>query len=355
MRVVGTNGKGTVTAMIAAGLQADGAKAGRFLSPHVEDFRERIAVDGRLIDARTVAAFVAEHRDSPPGDPDHSPAFFEWTLALALAHFAALGAYWGVFEAGVGGASDATQVLDGPELRLVVLTNVTEDHLDTLGPTLADVARDKAGAAARGVPLLTAAQGEALDVVAAVAAARGAELHAVDVTGCPSTRSANELLAQAALRLLGRSETALAAAVALQPLPARGERFWLRGREVILDGAHDPAAAERLVAEQPASYTLLFGALARKQATATLAALAARASAVVLTAAAEGERPPTAPARLTAETIADPHEALAKALTLTPEGGTLVIAGSLYLAGRLRARLTADASQAADQTVADPC
>ncbi len=347
VRVVGTNGKGTVTAMIAAGLQADGERVGRFLSPHVEDFRERIALGGKLIDSFDVAEFVAKHRETPPDDPELSPAFFEWTLALALERFELCEVAWGVFEAGVGGASDATQVLNGPALRLVVLTNVTEDHLDTLGPTLKDVARDKAGAAATGVPLLTAAQGAALKVVEEVAYARGAELHVVDPPPGSSTRGANEALASAALTLLGRSSAALSAARALAPLPGRGERFLVGDRLVVLDGAHDPAAASRLAAEHTEAYTLLFGALARKQATATLAQLAGRADAVVLTAAAEGDIPPSAPPGLATRTIPDPLAALETALELTKEGGTLLIAGSLYLAGRLRGWLAANGTRVA--------
>lgn len=332
--------------MIAAGLGAEGERVGRFLSPHVEDFRERIAVDGDLIGEHEVAAFVTRRRGAQALDQDTSPAFFEWTLALALEQFARRGVGWGVFEAGVGGASDATQVLNGPALRLVVLTNVTEDHLDTLGPKLADVARDKAGAAASGVPLVTAAQGDVLEVVRAVTEAKGAALHVVDLPPGVSTRDANEALARAALELLGRSQKALDAATSLSPLPARGERFRVRDRLVVLDGAHDPAAAARLLAELPGEYTLLFGALARKQATATLAVLAAGAREVVLTAAAEGDEPPAAPSGTAATTILDPQAALEAALDATPPGSTVVIAGSLYLAGRLRSRLTSDAAAA---------
>lgn len=326
--------------MIAAGLAAEGRKVGRFLSPHVEDFRERIAVDGEQIAAASVVDFVARHAGLAPEDADTDPSFFEWTLAMALAEFARHDVAWGVFEAGVGGASDATQVLNGPNLRLVVLTNVTPDHLDTLGPTVADIARDKAAAAAPGVPLVSAARGAALAVVSATATALGAELHLVDVADAATTRAANERLAVAALRLLGCSQEAVSAALALPPLPGRGERFCLDGRSVVLDGAHDPAAAARLASEHQGGYTLLFGALARKQATATLQALTSGARAVVLTPAASGDEVVRAPPGLEHETVAEPGDALARALALTPVGGTLLIAGSLYSAGRLRPLLT---------------
>lgn len=347
VRVVGTNGKGTVTAMISAGLAASGLKVGRFLSPHVEDFRERIAVDGEPIAAARVVDFVDRYAGLPSEDPDTDPSFFEWTLAMALAEFARRRATWGVFEAGVGGSSDATQVLNGPNLRLVVLTNVTPDHVDSLGPTLADIARDKAGAAAPGVALLTAASGEALEVANATAASLGAAVRVVDVADAATTRVANEGLAVAALELLGFPQPARDAALALPPLPGRGERFRIDGRQVVLDGAHDPAAAARLASEHEGGYTLLFGALARKQATATLSALLAGASAVVLTSAAAGEPVVRPPAGLAHESYADPGAALGRALALTPVGGTVLIAGSLYAAGRLRPLLTAALEPAA--------
>jgi len=349
VHVVGTNGKGTVTAMIDAGLRAWGTSSGRFVSPHVEDFRERVSVNGRPVSREAVRRFVAQaqRREIEP-----EPAFFEWTLALALAAFARARLSWAVVEAGVGAARDATRALD--HVELVVLTNVTPDHLDTLGPDLASVARDKAGAIRAGVPVVTGARGQALEVVRLAARRLGAPLHSdtrrnglFEVPpGAPqvgATRARNARLAAAALRLLGAPEEAVTAGVRAAPLPARGERFAVGGCEVVLDGAHDPSAAAELAAELAPGYVLLFGALERKQATATLAPLEAAASAVVLTEAAPGERPIAAGAGRTF--LAQPARALERALALAtarPAAGAgappgrVVVAGSLYLAGRVR-------------------
>ncbi len=351
VRVVGTNGKGTVTSMVAEGLRAAGVRTGRFLSPHVEDFRERIEIDGRPLARRTVRAFVARVR-AMEGAPD--AAFFELTLALALHAFRRAGAGAAVLEAGVGGASDATQAV--AHVRLVVLTNVTLDHVDTLGPDLATIARDKAGAAEAGVPLVTGASGEALEWVRRRAVEVGAPLW-VDrpsdphfalpvgtVTPEPPVRGRNARLACAALRLLGVDEAAVAAAVRAPALPARAESFVLGSRTVVLDGAHDPAAAAALADTLPRGYVLLFGALPRKQGPATLAPLEARASRVIVTSAAAGEAPlEMGPGRLRIE---DPRRALDAALAAAPEGGTVAIAGSLYLAGRLRGLLRRRAARA---------
>ena len=349
VHVVGTNGKGTVTAMVDTGLRAWGWSSGRFVSPHVEDFRERVSVNGRAVSRETVRRFVARAQRL---DLEPEPAFFEWTLALALAAFARARLRWAVAEAGVGGAHDATRALENVEL--VVLTNVTPDHLDTLGPDLAAIARDKAGAIRPGVPVVTGAQGEALEVVRFQARRLQAPLH-VEAPGAPlfeasaqdpgagTTRAANARLAAAALRLLGAPEEAVAAGVCAPPLPGRGERFRLCGCEVVLDGAHDPAGAARLAAELEPGYVLLFGALERKQAAATLAPLEAAAGSVILTEAAPGERP--LPAGAGRGFDADPARALDRALALAAAraagraGGPparVVVAGSLYLAGRLR-------------------
>ncbi len=391
VRVVGTNGKGTVSAMLAAGLSSEGRITGRFLSPHVERFAERIAVCARgdhgpgvgqpeidvaEVRPERVVAFVDEARAAllrrPPPE-DLRPAFFELTLALALTVFGEAGASHAVLEAGVGGRDDATSAAvatdgsGGTNLRLVVLTNVDLDHTETLGHTLEAIAGEKAGAFARGVPAVTGASGTALETVRRAAAAAGATLHVDDgrdplfalPTGVGkgggwerqvanpsaraagrrprsgSTRLANARLAAAGLRLLGAAEGSVAAAVTTPPLPGRGERFTVDGREVVLDGAHDPAAAARLRAETGGDYVLLFGSLARKQGAATLGELASEAAAVVITAAEPGDDLErfAGPGR---DVVDDPEAALELALSLTPRGGVLLIAGSLYLAGKLR-------------------
>ncbi len=363
VHVVGTNGKGTVTAMIDAGLRAWGPSSGRFVSPHVEDFRERVSINGRPVSRQTVRRFVARAQRL---ELEPAPAFFEWTLALALGAFARGRVRWAVVEAGVGGAHDATRALGNVEL--VVLTNVTPDHLDALGPDLASIARDKAGAIRSRVPVVTGARGEALAVVRSEARRLRAPLHVeapgaalfeapapgAGATRAGTTRAVNARLAAAALRLLGAPEDAVAEGVRAPSLPGRGERFRLRSCEVVLDGAHDPAAAAALAAELEPGYVLLFGALERKQAAATLAQLEPAAVAVVLTEAGTGERP--LPVRSGCVFLADPGSALDRALALAAAraaddasgpAARVVVAGSLYLAGRLRPILRRRARQAA--------
>lgn len=351
VQVVGTNGKGGVAARIAAGLRAAGVPALRYLSPHVERFHERIDVDGEPLRDDELIAFLARV-DAAGLEP--APAFFELVTALALDVARRRGADWAVLEAGVGAARDATSAVGG--VRVTVVTNVAEDHLDAIGPDLAAVARDKAEAIRPGVPVATGADGEPLAILRRIAAQRAAPLAALRdggaafawPHGAPEPRGgvaeSSARLALAALRALAlpaEAETrALRAAVEAPALPARRERFALaRGRTVLLDGAHNPSSARALAAELPPGAHLLLGVAARKHAAGVRAAFGA-ARPTVLTAAVPGERPwGDDPAF-----VADPEAALAAALAALPPGGTLVVAGSFYLAGALRPLLRARAA-----------
>ncbi len=393
--VVGTNGKGSVTTMTAAGLTAMGRVTGRFVSPHVESFQERVAVDGVPIAEERVTAFVATAQAlsrEKRWEEALAPAFFEWTLALALTEFARRGATAAVLEAGVGGASDATRAVQ--DVSLAVITNVDLDHLEALGPTLEHIAADKAGAIRPATPVVSGvAQTELRALVARQAERLGAPLHQFrheepesdplfvlparlqPALATSATRLMNARLAAATLRLLGADEAAVEAGLRAPPLPARGERLLVATGEpnerhqveVLLDGAHDPAAARRLLAEVgQRPYALLFGALGRKQGSAVLEVLAPGASQVVMTEAQAGEgQVVNAPAG--ARFVPEPDTALAAALdaaldaalvttlntapgtalaahNATPPAGSrplLVVAGSLYLAGRIRPLLRA--------------
>jgi dihydrofolate synthase/folylpolyglutamate synthase len=351
VHVVGTNGKGGVAARIAAGLRAAGVPTLRYLSPHVERFHERIEVDGEALRDAELASFLAR-ADAAGLEP--APAFFELVTALALDVAQRRGAAWAVLEAGVGAARDATSSVGG--VRVTVVTNVAEDHLDVIGPDLPAAARDKAEAIRPGVPVVTAADGEALAILRTIAAQRSAPLAALlDGSaafawpdGAPKPRGGvaetSARLALAALRALAlpadAEACALLAAVEPPALPARRERFGLvRGRTVLLDGAHNPSAARALAAELPPGAHLLLGVAARKDPAGVRAAFGP-ARPTVLTSALPGERPwGDDPAF-----VADPEAALAAALAALPPGGTLVVAGSFYLAGRLRPLLRARAA-----------
>lgn len=346
VRVIGTNGKGSTCAMLEAGLIASGVTVGRFTSPHLTHFEERVRVDGADLSPARTDAFIRWAQTHAP-----DAAFFDLTLALACQEFARAGVGVAVMEAGVGGRSDATQVLT--RVAATVITNVDLDHVGVLGSTVEAIAADKAGAAQPGVPLLTTATGAALDVITAAAAQAGAPLHTPDthpalfalprpprLEGAHQQR--NAALAAATLRTLGYEPGVDAALNATHP--ARLERFQVDGRAVLIDGAHNPHATHALAAALRGTpvHTLLFGNLARKDTAATLAPLLPLTPQRVFTAPGDLATPPQELAATHGgEATADMTAALARALALTPPGGTLLVTGSLYLAGHVRTQLLA--------------
>lgn len=353
VHVVGTNGKGTVCHAVAAMATAAGRVAGRFTSPHVERVGERVAVDGTELGDDEVRAFASRARDLVAAGVGTDAGFFEWTLALALETFARTRVTLAVLEAGVGARDDATSAVGG--VRVGVLTNVALDHQATLGTTLEAIAEEKSAVVRPGVPVVTAATGVALDVVRRAATDRGAELVArsdgdprfdlpeplrAAPLGPPTHREDLEV-ACAVGRVLGLGEAALEAGCRAPAPPARFERFAVGGVDVVLDGAHDPAAAAALAAALPAGYVLVFGALDRKQGRETFAPLAGRASFTVATVADADEPSVLVDAD---ERVPHPEEALARAVARAGTGGVVVVAGSLHLAGRIRPLLRSAAS-----------
>lgn len=139
IHVAGTNGKGSVSHMIASVLQESGYKTGLFTSPHLKDFRERIRINGRMIDEETISDFIEKHKKS---FDVIEPSFFEWTTALAFKYFEEEKVDLAVIETGLGGRLDSTNIIT-PELSII--TNISFDHMQLLGDTLEKIATEKAG------------------------------------------------------------------------------------------------------------------------------------------------------------------------------------------------------------------
>ncbi len=148
IHIAGTNGKGSCSHTIASVLQEAGYKVGLFTSPHLTDFRERIRVNGRKITERYVMDFIDGERQF--FEPLH-PTFFELTTALAFKYFADEKVDVAVIEVGMGGRLDCTNIIR-PDLS--VITNISLDHTQFLGNTLAEIAGEKAGIIKQGVPVV---------------------------------------------------------------------------------------------------------------------------------------------------------------------------------------------------------
>lgn len=172
VHVAGTNGKGSVCALVERVLRAAGADTGLFTSPHLVDFRERIRVNGRWAPEPGLAERLAHIEASPAGA---GRTFFEVATALGFDHFARHGVRWAVVEVGLGGRLDSTNVLV-PEV--CAITNIGLDHAELLGDSHAQIAAEKAGILKPGVPVVSGVEHDAAaSVIARAAREVGAPLH----------------------------------------------------------------------------------------------------------------------------------------------------------------------------------
>ena len=399
--VAGTNGKGSVLALVGSALKAAGYRAGETPKPHLVSYRERLQIGGRPIDARTFAELVetvlplADRVARRLGDPTE----FELLTAMIYRWFADEAVDLAIVEVGLGGRLDATHAWDG---GVAVITNVDLDHMDRLGPTIPLIAREKAAIIVRGDIAVTGATNEALPVIRRRARRVGVsltEVAAAPVVGVDRDGILVELprLGETRVGLRGRHQASNvavadatldaleAAGIATIPDDARRAGFetatWpgrldlltVEGRDVLLDGAHNPAGAAALATALDDLRPLLRGRDGEVDPTASLALVVATmgdkdvdgiAEAVLGSAATSGARvictaldltramPADALARrwqaaatrramsIDVSAVAAPDAALQRALETAP--GPVVVAGSLYLVGHVRARLVHD-------------
>jgi dihydrofolate synthase / folylpolyglutamate synthase len=388
--VGGTNGKGSVLALAGSALRAAGLRVGQTPKPHLVTYRERIEIDGRPIDAETFARLVAEAL--PVADRvarrHGEPTEFELLTAVMFRHFAEDDLDVALVEVGLGGRLDATHAWDG---GVAAITNVALDHTDRLGPTIAAIAREKAPIIERGDRAVTGATGEALASIRR--RARRLDVPLVEVRPAPlldwdrdsivvelpslgATRvglrgrhqAANVAVADAVLDALeaagiaGADDAARRSGYANAAWPGRLELLVADGHEVLLDGAHNPAGAAALATAlddlRPflagGPITLVTATMTDKDVDGVIEALAtarAMADARVVTTAVDLPRAMPAdelashwfavrPDRPRPQVAPDPVRALE--LALADADGPIVVAGSLYLVGAIRAVLVDD-------------
>ncbi len=367
VQVGGTNGKGSISAMLAAILEATGRRVGLYTSPHLRDFRERIRVNGRLISEADVTDGV-EAIGTLVTRLDAT--MFEASTALGLDHFAREGVEVAVLEVGLGGRLDATTV---GEPAVEVLSRIDYDHQAYLGDTLTQIAGEKAAIIRSGVAFASRQEPEVEEVlirraaeVGVSLALEGRELHAtvggftldgqqLDLRG-PGWRledvrcrllgvfqPANALLAAAAARELGASEEAVRRGLASVDWPGRFQII-MRDPIVVVDGAHNPGGARALAASLGAYFpdqplTLVVGISVDKDHAGILAALVPLASRLILTAYCNPRAAPPSTLRAVLPSVEGRVEtagSLQEALVLAreePRTPIVCVAGSLYLVG----------------------
>ncbi len=249
IHVAGTNGKGSVCAMIDSICRAQGYRTGLFISPHLVTFRERIRVNGEMISEDAVADGLTMIRDLI-AEWDPHPTFFEVATALALKHFSEAKIDVVVLETGLGGRLDATNAVQSD---VSVITPIGLDHEEWLGNTLAQIAGEKAGIIKPGVPVLSAPQRpEAEQVIRARAAECGAPLQFINeiydrspvaLRGEYQKQNAAVAIAAVQAANIQLGEKAIVRGLAAIEWPARFQKW---DERTIIDGAHNPSASRVL-------------------------------------------------------------------------------------------------------------
>jgi dihydrofolate synthase/folylpolyglutamate synthase len=355
IHVAGTNGKGSTCAMLESIYRAAGLKVGLFTSPHLVSFRERIQINREMIRENEVAVLVEDLKLQIKHLKSH-PTFFEVVTIMALRYFAAKKCDLVIWETGLGGRLDSTNIVTP---LASVITNVQLDHQQWLGNTIPEIAREKAGIIKDRVPCFTASEDDAaLQVIAQVAARHDSAFWTVSRSEADEMRRfqiplagdhqlLNAALAVTVVRLLGNqisvSERAIAEGLKNTQWPGRFQIVNRDDRTIILDGAHNPAGAQTLAAALRQKFaghemTMVLGAMQDKDVGSICATLAPLAKKIVVTRV--GSERAAAPAALfdtcqkanpTAEIRA--ADTLAEALSRTQNDKTVVVTGSLHFIG----------------------
>ncbi len=380
INVAGTNGKGSTVAMLASVLSTAGYKTGRYVSPFVLEFRERMMINGKMIGRKRLAKIMSTVREHADALREQGTVLnaFEVTTAAALLWFAEEECDVVVLEAGIGGRLDATNAV--PEPILQIITAVGLDHTAQLGSTVAEITAEKCGIMRPGCTLLTCPNQNA--DAKAVMINKCAELEATFVMGSAGKGRIVAQSAEGTDLLVGKTELAipfggehqinnaltvvsavdilrekgfvisdeqLIEGIAAAKFPARFE-VCSKDPLVILDGAHNPQAAAALASGikkfLPEKRTLLCGMMADKDCAGVMSTLAPLFERVI----AVPVQSPRAIAPKELAALAAPYcksvfaaenaaQALDAALAALNPGEALVVAGSLYLASELRPQL----------------
>lgn len=362
--VAGTNGKGSTASTLASILKISGKRTGLFTSPHLTYFAERFRIDGEPVEDPNLLRAL-EHLK--PHAETIGATFFEIVTVLGYELFARAEVEIAVIEVGMGGRYDATNAANP---GLSILTNVSLDHTAILGSSLEAIARDKAGIMRPEITTFTAARGVALDVLKLEAGSLGAHLKAlpepdVKTVGWKGVefsvasdsgklalhtpllgehQASNVALAALAAQALGVSNGDIQKGVHATQWPGRLEPLMYKGRTVLLDGAHNPAASKALVKTLHNlgvnDLILILGLGRDKDAAGIIEPLLTLKPEVIVTRSTLSPRAvePTDLQRLIpgAQFAQTPQEALERAIMGSHTESLILVAGSLYLVGEVR-------------------
>ena len=377
IHVAGTNGKGSVCAMLAAILEAAGLKIGVYTSPHLIRFNERIKINNTEISDEELEPLLEKVMALRTNQ-----TFFETATALAFAYFAARKVDFVVAEAGVGGRLDATNVIPPDKCLISVITPISIEHTERLGETIEQIAAEKAGIIKQGAECITSnTDPKVLDAINHACKEKNMRLYLIDADDIKKAQTnmqgdfqkQNAALASCAIRLLNKKgmttidEKTITIGLMSTVWPGRMQFESINGKDYLLDGAHNPQGINALVhelekiKEKYKELVLVFGVMKDKGIVAMTSALFPLVTRIILTKpavgrSAEGEEIYRAynnanrvlPKEQTKVILfsRDVPEALHKAQSITRENSLIVVTGSLYLVGEALKELS--------QTAANP-
>ncbi|MEO5960836.1 MAG: folylpolyglutamate synthase/dihydrofolate synthase family protein [Opitutaceae bacterium] len=373
VHIAGTNGKGSVAAMVDAILRAAGWRTGLFTSPHLVQLGERVQVGRQMLAEREIVEYVAELRPVAERigarNADDRPSFFEFMSAMAFLQFARKRCDIAVIEVGLGGRLDATNIVL-PEVSAI--TSIAMDHCEILGSELEQIAREKAGIVKAGRPVVTGRMPPAAEsVIRTVAAERGARVFSVaeefgdDLASYPHTNLEgdyqrwNAATATLVVRALDPkwkiTDDAIGRGLEHVDWPGRWQRVHIGGRLTILDASHNPEGAQvldsslaHLAAETGRAPIVITGVLGTARARPLIEAICRHAAEVRFVvpqqerACSHAELEALVPAGFRGRVVRDTVERLFPSPDRCAAGGVddvVVVTGSIYLLGEVMKKL----------------
>jgi dihydrofolate synthase/folylpolyglutamate synthase len=372
IHVAGSNGKGSVCAMLESIYRHAGCRTGLYTSPHLLHLGERVQVNRQPLSEGEIIALIDQMRPVADAlatrDPESQPSFFELMTAMAFVVFAQQKVDVALIETGLGGRLDATNVIQ-PELTII--TSIALEHTEILGDSLGKIAAEKAGIIKSGVPIITGPMpAEAESVIAAIARERAAPWipvrdHFNTARRCP--RSAlpgvcqrwNAAVAAVAVEILQKrfpvSKATIRKGLAQVEWGGRWQRFHIDGRQLILDATHNVGGLEtlrgnlrKLIDKQGRKPYIITGMLGEYRAKALLPVLSRNANKLYLVTPDQPKATPTdalfsllPDAAKSAAYCSDLNSLIPKPgqLSIGNRGDTIVVTGSIYLLGEVLQRL----------------
>lgn len=384
IHIAGTNGKGTIAKTFQTLLSAKGYKTGLFTSPHLTRFTERIVINKTEITEEDVIDLTIQIQDKISSMPSISPTFFEIVTLMAFLYFKKMAAEWAVFETGLGGRFDSTNIISP---KLCIITNINEDHKEFLGETIKEIAFEKAGIIKPNCPIISMLQSdEAMDVIKERAQYNSSPLYiygrdfsaediVTDISGTTflyrgkqnvliSTpiygvhQVQNISCAIKGFELLFGGDGGFAPIVqtALKDLrwQARYELVDYHGKTILIDGAHNPAAIKALAQTVRELYyrhyreiILIIGIMSDKDIPKMLKHILPISRHVIFTAPAYGRAESPQVLKDIAKKIildnqtdfhisSDTLDALKKAIKLSSDKSLILVTGSFYVIGEIK-------------------